>query len=95
MTVGTQPMYYGAFRGSPGYIGVRFDKNVRLTYGWIAFVASEDVTSAVITDWAFESVGDSAHAGDRGEGVVPEPSGLALLAAGAAGLAALRKKRAA
>ncbi len=43
--------------------------------------------------WAYEDSGDSIFAGDMGTPIVPEPSSMALFAAGAAGLSAFRKRK--
>jgi len=92
--------YYGSgsggyFLGTSGYIGVRFGPPGDQKYGWIAFGANSDASVGIITGWAHEDSGDPIHVGDTGGGgePIPEPSGLALLAAGAAGLASMRKKR--
>jgi hypothetical protein len=79
-----------------GYVGVRFlDSGSNERYGWIRF----DTTGAAgfpatLVDWAYE---DSGAGIQTGAGVIPEPSSLALgcLAAGAAGLAAWRRRKAA
>lgn len=46
-----------------------------------------------VIDWAYEDNGAPIHAGDNGQ-TVPEPSALALLAAGAAGIGAFRRRKA-
>ena len=90
-STGWGPYGYGQFLGQKGYIGVRFDDGGGLKYGWIAFEGAHDASWGLITGWAYENTGAEIHIPD--EGVVPEPSGLALLATGAAGVAALRRKR--
>ena len=80
---------------SPGYLGIKFNDN-GTKYGWIHIDSiAADGTSYHINGWAYEDSGGSIRAGDTGQGgsAVPEPSGLALLACGAAGIYALRKKR--
>jgi hypothetical protein len=48
-----------------------------------------------VIDWAYENSGAAIHAGATGSPVgVPEPSALALLAAGAAGIGAFRRRKA-
>lgn len=85
---------YGNFVGAKGFIGVRFDNGPGTRYGWIAFEGASDASWGRITGWAYETSGREIHAGDEGGiPVVPEPSGLALLALGAAGVTALRKRR--
>jgi PEP-CTERM motif len=77
--------------GNPEYVGVRFKIGGAGTdyYGWIAvdFTNHDDVTGAV-TGFAYEDTGASILAGATG--AVPEPSGLAGLALGAAAM--LRRK---
>ncbi|MEO6436669.1 MAG: PEP-CTERM sorting domain-containing protein [Tepidisphaeraceae bacterium] len=79
--------------GNTEYIGVKFRFNDNpvgdLHYGWIGvdFTNQADLTG-VVTGYAYESVPDTAILA----GAVPEPSGLALLALGAAGLLARRKQ---
>lgn len=66
-------------------------------YGWLHLkvdVGADKRTDAItLIDWAFESVPNtSIHVGDRGIST-PEPSGLGLMALGAIGIAALRRRR--
>jgi hypothetical protein len=82
---------------TPGYMGVRFNPGDGVRYGWVYLdnIAANGSSYRVV-DWAYESDVDTAiAAGNRGGGgsAVPEPSGLALLACGAAGIWALRRKR--
>lgn len=56
-------------------------------YGWaqISIPASNSIDNAVITAWAYDSGGGTMKLGSLVATPVPEPSGIALLAAGAAG----------
>ena len=86
-----------------GYIGFRLDQGSGdYNYGWIHVSGFTDGNNPKgelsIDGWAYESdVNTAILAGQRSgggpSGAVPEPSGLALLACGAAGIYALRKKR--
>jgi hypothetical protein len=81
---------YGSFAGtSDKYLGVRFTISGNTHYGWIQVQVPADVTYATITGYAYEDVADAQITA----GAIPEPGSLALLAIGAAGLAAWRKKR--
>ena len=85
---------FGNFLGAKGCIGVRFDSGGGLKYGWIDFEGLA-VDEGRITGWAYETSGDGIHCGatSGGDVAIPEPGGLVLLATGAAGLMAFRKKR--
>lgn len=99
-TVGPQyfgSMAYGSnnpnaeFNDAPdAYIGLSFGTNPNLRYGWIRVGIDNANASFVVKDWAYQSeVGVGITAG-----AVPEPGTLGMLAAGAAGIAALRRRRA-
>ena len=93
------------FPDGTNFIGFRFlnpsDGN-KVDYGWalLAFDSTNNV-SAAVQDWAYACGGDPIAAGQTstdtscsptGGGTVPEPSPLALLALGAVGLAAFRRR---
>lgn len=78
---------YGNFNQS-GYLGIQFDLGEGTLYGWIHIEVAEDLSAITITDWAYNDVVDAPI----NAGAVPIPSSLALLASGAVGLAALRRR---
>jgi hypothetical protein len=74
------------------FIGLAFPIGGVTHYGWLRVDINNAAGTFVIRDWAYESspgVGIVTGAG------IPEPGTLGLLAAGAAGVAALRRRRAA
>lgn len=78
---------------SPGYVGIKLGSG---NYGWVHIDSiAADATSYHIDGYAYADGGVSINAGDGSGGgsAVPEPSGLALLACGAAGIHALRRKK--
>ncbi len=81
---------YGQFPGMRGFLGVQFDDvNSDSRFAWVDVELEGDYSKLTIHGWAFETQpGVAIHAGS-----VPEPSGLALLATGAAGLLATRRSR--
>ena len=76
----------GDFSGPGQYLGVQFSFSGQTHYGWVGVEVNG--STGTIRDYAYESSPDTAIAA----GVIPEPSTLALLAAGA-GAVGLRRRR--
>jgi hypothetical protein len=85
---------YGPWAGAPtidGFLGFQFNDGGSTKYGWVR-VSIPEITGTnayrfTVHDWAYESDASAAI----GAGVVPEPTSLGLLAAGAAGLLMRRR----
>ena len=73
------------------FLGFRFETAGQLHYGWAEInINGGDVE---ISRWAYEDeAGRGIHVGSTAS-EIPEPSSLALLGLGAAGLLALRRRR--
>jgi hypothetical protein len=88
---------------SDAFIGLSFPAGPNLYYGWVRVAIDNANKSFVIKDWAYEDnsvaalagspMTDGILAGDTGDGFVPEPGTLGLLAAGAAGVVGMRRRR--
>lgn len=74
--------------GSEGYIGFRLtsDESAGPFYGWMRLVLSNNGSSGLIRDWAYENTGSAITVG-----AVPEPTVLGLFALSLVGL--LRRQR--
>ena len=95
--------HFGYFAaGQSGFAGVEFNTgtagNPHIHYGWVRLVYSGDpwINSLTAIDWAYETTpGLAIHAGQTAEqSGIPEPgtAALSLLALGAAGVLALRRR---
>jgi len=81
----------GEFRLTTAYMGVMFDIQEAVHYGWVRISNPFDGTGGTIMDFAYETqpgVGILA-----GAGAIPEPATSALLAIGGLLLALRRRKR--
>lgn len=76
------------FSDTPAFAAVQFSENGAVTNGY--FEGTYDGSTFTLLDYGV--LGDTAAVADT---AVPEPASLALLATGAAGIAALRRRRAA
>lgn len=77
-----------------GYLGFRITRGGNFYYGWIEIetnAAGQLFAEATVTRWALETTPNTPIM--TPSAVVPEPSSLALLAAGASALAMTRKKK--
>lgn len=80
-----------------GFAGIKIDDNGTDIFGWLRFSIENRATDGfpskvTLIDWAYEDTGASIRAGQT-ISEVPLPGSLGLLAMGASGLAALRRRR--
>ncbi|MEM7681334.1 MAG: PEP-CTERM sorting domain-containing protein [Planctomycetota bacterium] len=71
-----------------GLLGFSFPAGPDLLFAWVSVDIDNAAGTFVINEWAYETDGTGIAAA-----AIPEPSALGLLAAGAAGLGALRRNR--
>ncbi len=82
----------GSFRGTRGFLGVQFEKLAASThYGWIDLAVSADASTITIYAWGWDDGLGGSHIPNLA--ATPEPASLALLAMGAGGVVAWRKRR--
>jgi hypothetical protein len=75
------------------FLGLSFPSGPNTYYGWVRVDVNNAAKTFVVKDWAYESTPGVGIA--AGAGLVPEPATLGLLACGAAGIAAIRRQKAA
>jgi hypothetical protein len=87
---------FGEFTaGIPGYAGLVINAGTHLDYGWLKLEFTDDPVTglpATLTAIAYGIQTDGGHI-DAGETPEPDTMALALLASGATGVAALRRRR--
>jgi hypothetical protein len=74
-----------------GFLGLRFLDNGTFYYGWADIVVNGDYTVS-LKSFAFDDEGNLIAAGDMGA-EVPEPASIVLMALGATGVAAYKRRR--
>lgn len=97
MDIGGATTFYGNWLNSQqGFLGIAVPNAGSTNYAWVRLSISNDISGIpvgfTVADWAYETVADTALM----TGAIPEPSpvtGLALLAAGAAGVTAWRRRK--
>lgn len=87
-----------AFQFGDNFIGFRFDASGTTLYGWARLTLTDNggkSNSMTIAEWAYEDGGASIEVGQTSAApsAADEPPALALLALGAGGLAAWRRRR--
>lgn len=77
-----------------GFLGFTFDGGGGSQYGWVRVdMSGAPLNSFTIIDFAYGGINEAITAGQMPVMDVPEPGTVGLLAAGAVGLLALRRKR--
>jgi len=81
--------------GATGFVGLRIVNGSDYNYGWMGVSFDDTNNQLTITDFAFESTLNTAIEAGAGASAIPEPAtSTLLLAMGAAGVAAYRRRKA-
>jgi hypothetical protein len=81
--------------GNDAYLGLRFDINGNVHYGWARVIVNPDnvYDAGEIPTIAYNTVPDQPVFAGQFDRVAPEPGTLGLLALGSAGLAFWRRRK--
>jgi hypothetical protein len=84
-----------AWASTTGYVGFKYTQGDGAHYGWLKFTTNTDGSSVTLDAMGYDTVaGQGITAGEGQAAAVPEPASSALLlACGAAGLAAYRRRK--
>jgi len=89
--------YQWAFKGTKGFLGIRFSLNNDFYYGWVEILRNDDpgYMGITIERWALEDEANTPVTTPSQISAVPEPTSLGIwaLAGGAAGLRSMRRRR--
>lgn len=80
---------YGEFYNHRGYVGLEFEAEDGIHYGWLDIEGVETRSSIRIRGWAYESTPGAGIVA----GAIPEPSSVILFAIGAVGIWTIRRKK--
>jgi hypothetical protein len=81
--------WYSDGFGATGYVGLAVPGDLGINYGWAQMNFDPFLNALTLIDFAYETTPNTGIV----TGAVPEPSSIALMATGAAGLLALRARR--
>lgn len=81
--------FYNNGEGAEGYVGLAIPGENGINYGWAHLTFVPNPGALILHDFAYETEAGTGIV----TGTIPEPSSIALLAAGFGGLALLRARR--